>query len=93
MCKTNTVFSFSASKQNAEDEESMLLRKTGVVMTATRNTISRSHLNLTEQMSEDDLKRRPVEWKEKYKKEEMESLTKTGASVKVSVQTLTFFFL
>ncbi|XP_051744913.1 interferon-induced very large GTPase 1-like isoform X2 [Ctenopharyngodon idella] len=71
-----------ASKQNAEDEESMLLRKTGVVMTATRNTISRSHLNLTEQMSEDDLKRRPVEWKEKYKKEEMESLTKTGASVK-----------
>lgn len=86
MFKTNTWFSFSVPRENAEDEQMVLPRKTGDWTTATGSTISSSYLKHNEQMSEDELKRRPVEGNEKYERGEKTYMTKTYSSVKVSVQ-------
>uniref|UniRef100_A0A9J8D2L7 VLIG-type G domain-containing protein n=1 Tax=Cyprinus carpio carpio TaxID=630221 RepID=A0A9J8D2L7_CYPCA len=70
------------SQEITEDERLLLLTKTGVQTTAATDNISRSHLELTGQISEYKLKRRPEKWRETYEAGEKTYMNKTYASVK-----------
>jgi len=82
----NNTFSVLGSRENAEDERSLLLKKCEVQPIATANTISKSHHKLAGQVSEEELKIRPIKWHEQYERGEQICMTKTHASVKVSAR-------